>query len=128
MCMGMMYAESVGQRSKPAPAHVHGDGVSQDILVSCSGSLPTTATPERPVPLVGVVMNLLQCSCDGNHTRRIADVPQNAATDDARILVRRLPLDLTVGFVSGGTPIDGFDLGNSPAALCGINLTRRAVV
>ncbi len=53
---------------------------------------------------------------------------RNTATDDARILVRRLPLDLTVGSVSGGTPIDGFDLGNSPAALCGINLTRRAVV
>jgi len=53
---------------------------------------------------------------------------RNAATDDARILVRRLPLDLTVGAVPGGRPIDGFDLGNSPAALCGINLTRRAVV
>ncbi len=53
---------------------------------------------------------------------------RNAVPDDARSLARRVPLALTVGSVPGGMPIDGFDLGNSPAALCGINLSRRAVV
>ena len=53
---------------------------------------------------------------------------RNAVPDDARSLARRVPLALTVGSVPGGMPIDGFDLGDSPAALCGINLSRRAVV
>ncbi len=51
-----------------------------------------------------------------------------ATPDDARILARRVPLALTVGAVPGGMPIDGFDLGNSPAAVCGINLAGRDVV
>ena len=48
-----------------------------------------------------------------------------ATPDEARSLVRRFPLAATVGAVPGGFPIDGFDFGNSPAALRNVCLTGR---
>ncbi|MGQ9547855.1 MAG: 2-phosphosulfolactate phosphatase [Roseiflexus sp.] len=46
-----------------------------------------------------------------------------ATPEEARTLVHRSPAALTIGAVPGGFPIDGFDLGNSPAALRNVDLT-----
>lgn len=43
-------------------------------------------------------------------------------------LQRRLPDALTTGAVGGGDPIPGFDFGNSPAALEGIQLAGRPLI
>jgi 2-phosphosulfolactate phosphatase len=51
-----------------------------------------------------------------------------ATPDEARVLVRRFPSAVTVGAVPGGFPIDGFDFGNSPAALRNHCLTDQDVV
>ncbi len=51
-----------------------------------------------------------------------------ATPDEARVLARRFPSAATVGAVPGGFPIDGFDFGNSPAALRDACLTDRDVV
>ncbi len=46
-----------------------------------------------------------------------------ATPEEAHTLVHCSPAALTIGAVPGGFPIDGFDLGNSPAALRDIDLT-----
>lgn len=51
-----------------------------------------------------------------------------ATPDEARALAHRFPSAVTVGAVPGGFPIDGFDFGNSPAALRNACLTDRDVV
>lgn len=51
-----------------------------------------------------------------------------ATPDEARVLASRFPSAVTVGAVPGGFPIDGFDFGNSPAALRNVCLTNRDVV
>lgn len=47
---------------------------------------------------------------------------------DAFALARRYPRALTVGALPGGMPIDGFDLGNSPAALTDARLAGRDAI
>jgi 2-phosphosulfolactate phosphatase len=46
-----------------------------------------------------------------------------ATPEEARTLVHCSPAALTIGAVPGGFPIEGFDFGNSPAALCNVDLT-----
>lgn len=51
-----------------------------------------------------------------------------ATPDEARALALRFPSAVTAGAVPGGFPIDGFNLGNSPAALHDVCLAGRDVV
>ena len=50
-----------------------------------------------------------------------------ATPEEARTLVHCSPAALTIGAVPGGFPIEGFDFGNSPAALCNVDLTGHDV-
>lgn len=51
-----------------------------------------------------------------------------ATPNEARDLASRCPAALMIGAIPGGFPIKGFDLGNSPAALCNASLKDRCVV
>ncbi|MCS6940619.1 MAG: 2-phosphosulfolactate phosphatase [Roseiflexaceae bacterium] len=84
------------------------------------------AAPDEAVVVIDVLRSFTTAAYlfrAGARTLLLAATP-----DEARVLAQRFPSAVTAGAVPGGFPIEGFDLGNSPAALQDVRLTGRDVV
>jgi 2-phosphosulfolactate phosphatase len=85
-----------------------------------------SAAPDEAVVVIDVLRSFTTAAYlfrAGVRTLLLAATP-----DEARVVARRFPSSVMVGAVPGGFPIDGFDLGNSPAALRDVSLMDRDVV